>query len=69
MSQARLRVPDAIQQALTDTGLPYRIEQGAKHWKIVVDNRLVGILPLSGGDDRGRGHLNTVAQIRRAARG
>jgi hypothetical protein len=68
MSKARIRLPDAVQQALTDTGLPYQIEQGAKHLKIVVADHLVGILPLKGGDERGRGHLNIVAQIRRAAR-
>jgi hypothetical protein len=68
MSSPKLKIPDAIQQALTDTGLPWAVVPGAKHWKIFVDHRMVGILPLKGGDERGRGQLNTIAQIRRAAR-
>jgi hypothetical protein len=67
MSRARVWVPAPIQQALTDTGLPYRIDKGTKHLKIFVDNHMVGILPLNGGDERGRGQLNIIAQIRRSA--
>jgi hypothetical protein len=69
MSKKRVRIPPAIEQALTDTGLPYEITPGAKHQKIILAGQFVGILPLDGyGNDSGRGRLNLISQIRRAAR-
>jgi hypothetical protein len=70
MSKKHLRIPPEIERALTDTGLPYEIKAGSKHQKIMLDGRFVGILPLDGfGNESGRGRLNLIAQIRRAAHG
>lgn len=63
------RLPEDIQQALTDTGLPYEVRPGTKHLKIFLRDHLVGIFPKSGRHSHeGRGSLNIIAQIRRAAR-
>lgn len=65
-----MSLPKPIEQALEATGLPWSIEAGGKHLKLRVNGRLAGIL--SRGSKREsdqRAVRNTVAQIRRAARG
>lgn len=62
----------AITDALEATGLPWAIEHGRKHRKVLVCGRLAGILPTylsKGGSnpDTGRSTKNLVSQIRRAA--
>jgi hypothetical protein len=67
-----MRVPDDLQALLDDSGLPWRIDNGKRHYKIIVDERLVGILPkgrdLHRKSHNARPHLNTLAQIRRIIR-
>lgn len=65
-----MKVPDRVQKALDETGLPYELENGGIHMKIRLAGRMVGILPKGnpGGDSR-RTELNIVSQIRRAAAG
>ena len=57
-----------IRDALIGTGLPWDITPGARHHKITLAGRLVGIAPLNGRDAGPRALKNVVAQIRRAAR-
>lgn len=61
---------DMIQTELQATGLPWRIDCGTKHRKIVLQERVVGILPICGNRLRqnDRGLKNVLSQIRRAAR-
>jgi len=45
----------------------WRVQRGSKHFKLKIDNRLVGILPKTGGNDSSqRAMKNSLAQIRRA---
>jgi hypothetical protein len=55
-------------QALDDTGLPWRIEKGTRHMKIILNERLVGILPYGSGTARPHERMNTITQIKRRAR-
>lgn len=65
-----MRLPPRIEEALNATGRPWNIEQGKRHQKIMLDGRMVGILPLSGFQTADmRCIKNTVSQIRKAARG
>jgi hypothetical protein len=65
-----MRLPKIIETALQDTGLPFEVVRGSRHHHIRVAGRLVGILPTHGSAEASpRALRNTVAQIRRAARG
>lgn len=57
-----------IEAELRATGLPWVIERGARHHKIKLTGRLVGIAPGTGRDTYPRALKNVLAQIRRAAR-
>lgn len=59
----------AIRAVLDDSGLPYAIEKGAKHHKVIIAGRFATILPMgSGVDDSGTRHQNMLANVRRAIR-
>jgi len=63
------RLPDDLQALLESSNVPWRIEQGKRHYKIFVGERMVGILPRGSSLRRTyRAHLNTLAQVRRAIR-
>lgn len=63
------RVSKRLRSALDQTGLPWNLEQGAKHIKVRLAGRFVGILPYNGGSQADqRADQNVVAQVRRAAR-
>jgi len=63
------RLPDDLQQLLTESGLPWRIELGTRHYKVFVGTRFCAILPRgTQRPQRVRAHKNAVAQIRRAIR-
>jgi len=62
-----MRIPKQIERALEATGLPYRIEKGTIHRKIIVGGKFVGILPYGKVNEADRANKNVVAQIRRAA--
>jgi hypothetical protein len=55
-----------FEEELAASGVPYEIENGARHYKIKVGGRLCGILPRSGRGSTNRGILNVMAQVRRA---
>jgi hypothetical protein len=65
------RLPKELAEALSV--LPperWRVENGSKHFKIKIDNRLIGITSKDGRRDEGsqRTMKNALAQIRRAIR-
>lgn len=65
-----MRLPADMKAALEDSGLPWRIEAGGRHLKVIVNERFVTILPRSA---RVRmmtngAHRNAMAHIRRAIR-
>jgi hypothetical protein len=63
------RIDPEIVAALEDTGKPFAFERGGKHLKIKLDGRLVGVLSNGAATKNWREIKNTIAQIRRAARG
>ena len=64
-----MKLDPAIQHALDQTGLPFEIERGSRHAKIVVGGVFAGIMPSDlKGSANPRATKNTIAQIRRAAR-
>jgi hypothetical protein len=65
-----MKIDPTIKQALEACGAPWELKKGGHHWKIVINGRLAGVLPLRGGGTPIPRRLqNTLAQIRRAARG
>lgn len=62
------RIDPEIQSALDATGLPYAFEDGGRHTKIKIGNRLAGVLSRGAGTKSWREAKNTVAQIRRLAK-
>ena len=66
-----MRITPEIRTALEQCGKPYTLEHGKRHIKIKVGGKLAGILPHDGFSSSAdyRKILNTVAQIKRAARG
>lgn len=38
------RVHREVEAHLKDLGLPWSIERGAKHWKILLEGRLMGVI-------------------------
>jgi len=62
------RPPSDLLDLLRGCGLPWRFENGNRHYKVMIGERFVGILPRSGGRlwEHGRQHKNLIAQVRRA---
>ena len=63
------RLPSDIQAELS--GLDWRWEIGAKHWKLMASNQLIAIWPRGSGGRQmtnGRPNQNMRAQIRRFRR-
>jgi hypothetical protein len=65
-------VPQLVVDELEASGLPWHVEAGGRHYKLVVADRLAGILPYSGKAQRQecaqRAVLNMRAQVRRVIR-
>jgi hypothetical protein len=61
------KVPDDLKKLLIDSGLPWRVENGGKHFKVFVGDRLATVLPFSPGTgrQRRRSHSNVLAVVRR----
>lgn len=62
-----MKVGPRVRQALEALGRPYEIVPGGKHWKVLVEGRLLTIIGRSI-NETGRHDANTAARIRRAAR-
>lgn len=66
-----MKIPKRTQELLDEVG-NYHLARGKRHIRIFVNGMFCGILPnvtRGDGNSVGRGELNTLAQIRRAARG
>lgn len=64
-----MKIPKEIEAALIATGRPWSTKMGGRHVKLILDGRMVGVLPINGGNSAShRGSLNVISQIRRAAR-
>lgn len=65
----RSPVPKMVLEELEQSGLPWRLETGGRHYKLIVGERLAGILPFSGKEQRQERHrrveLNMRACVRR----
>lgn len=61
-----MKLDPPIERALEETGLPYEITRGGKHYKIKLSGRLVGVFGIAARS--ARAEKNIVAQIRRAAK-
>lgn len=61
------RLPPLVQRELEPLGERWRLEPGAKHYKLLIDGHLITIFPRASviRDSRDRVVLNTRAQIRR----
>ena len=57
-----------IKDTLKSTGLPYSIEPGSKHFKVMLCGRQVGVFSRNKSENPCRGIENLLAGIRRAAR-
>ncbi|HEV8503653.1 MAG TPA: hypothetical protein VGR63_18930 [Casimicrobiaceae bacterium] len=66
-----MMLPPDLRRLLDGCGLPWRIEEGARHRKVIVDGRFISILPKSNSNLRNgtwRTHRNSMAHIRRGIR-
>lgn len=64
-----MKLDPKVRQALEETGLPWRIEAGSKHFKIRLNDRLVGVYPQGKRTEANpRANLNVISNIKRAAR-
>jgi hypothetical protein len=56
-----------MRQLLDESGLPWRIEEGSRHRKVIVAERVLTILPKSPVHIRRQGapHMNAMGHIRR----
>lgn len=64
-----MRLRQEIEALLRETGLPWSVELGTRHFKIKLDGQLVGIMPKGAGSSADkRPWFNLRAQIRRAAK-
>lgn len=63
-----MRLHPKVREVLDEIGLPWSVEPGTKHDKLLVEGRVVTILPHGRTREVGRDLLNQRAQIRRAAR-
>ena len=66
----RQRLPQDILDALERSGLPWRIDSGKRHFRLIVGDKFVAVLPqsLDWNGFKGRADKNTLAQVRRAIR-
>ena len=63
-------LPGELEEILNSCGLPWRIEDGSRHHKIYVGNRLAGVIPKGKSrNNLNTAHKNMIAQVRRAIRG
>ncbi len=60
--------PAPVIDALNETGLPWQIEPGTKHRKIMVAGKMVGVVSLKGINGHNGDCRNIIAAIKRAAR-
>ena len=68
----RSPLPKIVADEIERSGLPWRLETGGRHFKLIIADRLAGILPYGGKASRQeankRAELNMKAQVRRIIR-
>lgn len=57
-----------VEAWLRETGLPWRIEDGGKHLRVILNGRMIQVIPTACSREAGRSLLNCRATIRRIAR-
>jgi hypothetical protein len=63
-----MQIDKRLKDALDQTGLPWAIERGGRHYKVKIAGKLAAIFPLGTANERERRSLlNTISQVRRAA--
>lgn len=69
MCYTRIKLIDDELEILKKNGVPFRLEQGTKHIKIYVNDRMVGIAPTKKPTERElTSAYNVRSQIRREAK-
>lgn len=64
-----MRLDPKVKKALEETGLPWAIETGSKHFKIRLGGRLAGTFPLGKKTEAApHANQNIIATIKRMAR-
>jgi hypothetical protein len=64
-----MRIDPKVKKTLNDTGLPWEVETGSKHFKVRLQGRLVGIFPHGKRTDGSQhANANLLANIKRLAR-
>ena len=68
MPTALPKLNPKIEQMLQASGLPWRLEPRRRHVALIVDERLVQVVPRRYGERGGRQCANAEAAVRRALR-
>jgi hypothetical protein len=64
-----MRIDKKVKQTLEDTGLPWCVETGSKHFKIRLNGKLVGTFPHGKKTESSPcANNNIIANIKRTAR-
>ena len=65
-----ITMPTDMRRLLDECGLEWRIDTGSRHYKLIVDDEFVTILPKSNKvrNSTWRAHLNAMSHIKRAIR-
>jgi hypothetical protein len=67
MSRGTFKVPKILRDELDASGLPWTVEPGTKHGKLLLAGQFVGVIPRNARKDSqgGRGGLNVRSEIRK----
>jgi hypothetical protein len=66
------RLPDELRKVLASSGLPWHIDTGTRHFKLIINGRFAAIIPkgkAARSTSSQRAGKNTVAQVRRVIKG
>lgn len=64
-----MKLDPRVKKTLEETGLPWHIEAGSKHFKIRLCGRLVGVYPQGKKTEADRrANMNVISNVKRAAR-
>ena len=63
-----MNIEREIESTLRSSNRSWFIREGSRHRKIVIDGKLVGILPMTK-EAEGRAGKNVLSQVRRAVKG
>ena len=69
MSRARkTRLVRDMEKCLRESGLPWSLEAGKKHWRVILSGECIGVLSYGSGYNGTDGH-NLMSIIKRKAKG